>query len=93
MSPLRSLGERVGGSHICQLGLVELLARLPGLHLPNHAVLLFALKLVDDTVILQLEVLIAIDELGDHDLTVFIGALKLNVAGLEGLGGDVGHGG
>lgn len=87
------VGRGDGISHICQLRLVEFLARLSSLHLPNHAVLLLAFKLIDNAIILQLKVLIAIDELSDHDLTIFIGALELHVAGLEGLRGDVRHGG
>ena len=78
-------------SHICKLGLAELLARFPSLSLPYDAVLLLVFKLVDDLVVLKLELLIAVDKLGDHDLAILIGALELDIAGLEGIGLDIGH--
>lgn len=88
MAPPRTPVSR---PYICQFGLAEFLSRLPGLHLPYHAVLLFALKLLDNTVVLQLKVLIAVDKLSDHNIAVFISALELDVAGLEGLRLDAGH--
>lgn len=51
-------GEREKGTHISQLGLVQLLAGISGLPLPDLTILLLIFELVHDIMVPDLQILV-----------------------------------